>query len=202
MYMPRGKVLGGGSSINGMAYGRGMRGDNISWPRRRLNRGVDPPPSQIQSFAGTAITSTVGIKPAPDKAVQFRPNEQAAETAYLSCATVAEQMCGISALPDGICKDKLTIALGRRDGAACRAHLAIRHRCCNARRLACAGALPRRGRQFGCPDNRAIKSNIHHDSRPAITAPSVRPSRIPVSLAVPGRRRTATLPLWCLVQPL
>lgn len=32
MYMPRGKVLGGGSSINGMAYGRGMRGDYIPGP--------------------------------------------------------------------------------------------------------------------------------------------------------------------------
>ncbi|HEY4546183.1 MAG TPA: GMC family oxidoreductase N-terminal domain-containing protein [Pedomonas sp.] len=156
MYMPRGKVLGGGSSINGMAYGRGMRGDNISWPRRRLNRGVDPPPSQIQSFAGTAITSTVGIKPAPDKAVQFRPNEQAAETAYLSCATVAEQMCGISALPDGICKDKLTIALGRRDGAACRAHLAIHStsllQCttpCVCRRPAPQGTAIRLPRQQG-----------------------------------------------------
>jgi len=31
LYLPRGKVLGGGSSINGMAYDRGMHSDYDRW---------------------------------------------------------------------------------------------------------------------------------------------------------------------------
>ncbi|MBB4292407.1 hypothetical protein GGE16_004486 [Rhizobium leguminosarum] len=51
------------------------------------------------------------MKPAPDEAVKFWLDEQAAETLFLSSVTIAELMFGIGALPPGKRKERLSEAL-------------------------------------------------------------------------------------------
>ncbi|WHO75640.1 type II toxin-antitoxin system VapC family toxin [Rhizobium sp. BT03] len=51
------------------------------------------------------------MKPAPDDAVKFWLDEQAAETLFLSSVTIAELMFGIGALPAGKRKERLSDAL-------------------------------------------------------------------------------------------
>ncbi|MBY5737709.1 type II toxin-antitoxin system VapC family toxin [Rhizobium leguminosarum] len=51
------------------------------------------------------------MKPAPDEAVKFWLDEQAAETLFLSSVTIAELMFGIGALPAGKRKERLSDAL-------------------------------------------------------------------------------------------
>ena len=51
------------------------------------------------------------MKPAPHPPVLAWLNDQAAETLYLSSVTLAEMLFGITALPDGKRKEKLTDAL-------------------------------------------------------------------------------------------
>ena len=58
----------------------------------------------------TNVVSEV-MKPEPYPAVRNWLDEQAAETLYISTVTIAELMFGISALPKGKRKDKLTAAL-------------------------------------------------------------------------------------------
>ena len=58
----------------------------------------------------TNVVSEV-MKPEPYPAVRNWLDEQAAETLYVSSVTIAELMFGISALPKGKRKDKLTAAL-------------------------------------------------------------------------------------------
>ena len=52
------------------------------------------------------------MKPEPHPAARAWLNDQAAETLYLSSVTLAELLFGIGALPTGIRKDMLTLALG------------------------------------------------------------------------------------------
>lgn len=58
----------------------------------------------------TNVVSEV-MKPEPYPAVHNWLDEQTAETLYISSVTIAELMFGISALPKGKRKDKLTAAL-------------------------------------------------------------------------------------------
>lgn len=51
------------------------------------------------------------MKPEPDPAVRDWLDEQAAETLYLSSVSIAELMFGVSALPEGKRKDRLTATL-------------------------------------------------------------------------------------------
>ncbi|MDC9812636.1 MULTISPECIES: type II toxin-antitoxin system VapC family toxin [Rhizobium] len=51
------------------------------------------------------------MKPAPDEAVKFWLDEQAAETLFLSSVTIAQLMFGIGALPPGKRKERLSEAL-------------------------------------------------------------------------------------------
>ncbi|QKK32761.1 type II toxin-antitoxin system VapC family toxin (plasmid) [Rhizobium indicum] len=51
------------------------------------------------------------MKPAPDEAVKFWLDEQAAETLFLSSVTIAELMFGIGALSAGKRKERLCDAL-------------------------------------------------------------------------------------------
>ena len=51
------------------------------------------------------------MKPQPHPAVRAWLNDQAAETLYLSCVTLAELLFGIAALPAGKRKDMLALAV-------------------------------------------------------------------------------------------
>lgn len=126
MYTPRGKVLGGSSSINGMVYDRGTRGDYDGW-RQLGNEGwsfddvlpyfkklenYEPGADEYHGRGGPVHVSRPGIR--HPLAVAFAEAAQAAGLPY------NDDMNG--AVREGVGPSDVTASSGRRFSAA-RAYL-------------------------------------------------------------------------------